>query len=69
MMGLPNQGASPADAAIDENTVLHRISMCVLTGPLVASACAGRDTLHQRDFLRHTDPSAGSEVEISIGNI
>jgi hypothetical protein len=69
MLGLPNQGASPADAALDDNARLHGIFMSVLTGQLVGNTSAGRDTLHQRDFPRHTDASAGSEVEISIGII
>jgi hypothetical protein len=69
MMGMLIKGASPADAAVNENAPSHRISMCVLAGPLVASACAGRDTLHQRVFPRHTDASAGSGVEISISII
>jgi hypothetical protein len=69
MLGLPNQGASPADAALDDNARLHGIFMSVLTGQLVGNTSAGRDTLHKRDFPRHTDASAGSEVEISIGII
>jgi hypothetical protein len=69
MMGFPNHGTSPADAAMDDNAPLHRISMSVLTGPLAANAQAGRDTLRQRDFPRHNDASAGSEVEIGVGII
>jgi hypothetical protein len=64
MMGLLIKGAYSADAALDDNAPLHGISMSVLTGPLVENTSAGRDTLHQRDFPRHTDASAGSEVEI-----
>jgi hypothetical protein len=54
---------------MDNNAPLHRISMSVLTGPLVGNTSAGRDTLHQRGFPRHNDASADSEVEISIGII
>jgi hypothetical protein len=68
-MGLLIKGAFPAAYLVNDNAPLHRISMSVLTGPLGGNTIAGRDTLHQRDFPRHTDASAGSEVEISIGII
>jgi hypothetical protein len=69
MLGLPNQGASPADVAADDNAPLHPISVCVLTGPLVANARAGRDRFLQPDFPQRTDTPACPRVEIAIGVI
>jgi hypothetical protein len=51
---------------MDDNAPLRRISAFVLTGPLVGNTSAGRDTLRQRDFPRHTDAPASSEVAISV---
>ncbi len=54
-MGLLIKGAYSANAAMDDNVPLHRISMCVLTGPLVANANAGRDTFRRHDSQRRID--------------
>ena len=69
MMGLPNQGASSADAAMDDFATSHRVSLRDADRATGRNANAGRDTFRQPDFPRRIDPPARLGMEIGIGII